>query len=251
MRSAPFVGSLSCLFIIGSLALPIVASAQRNDMPVDYPQSLRTQLLSLEAQVRSDPLSPSLLVQLSETYFDVGDDLVTDKAKRLEAYEAGAKAAQKAIELDERNADAHFFHAVNLGSAERLRGMANAAFAVKEVRRCAEQAIALDPTHAQALQMLGGLLIELPWFLGGDETKAQSYLERAIASDGRYTHARILVAKLYRKQGRLEEARQQLERVIHAQHPHYRYTWERQYKPEAERLLQELMRSSALASQPD
>jgi cytochrome c-type biogenesis protein CcmH/NrfG len=88
--------------------------------------------------------------------------------------------------------------------------------------------------------LMGALLIEVPWILGGDEKKGQEYLERAIAADGNYTKARLLVAKLYRKQGRIDEARKQLEAVVRADHPDYRYAWERQYKPEAERLLHEL-----------
>jgi Tfp pilus assembly protein PilF len=74
--------------------------------------------------------------------------------------------------------------------------------------------------------------MELPWFLSGDEKKAQEYLERAIAADGNYTNARLLVAKLYRKQGRVDDAKRQLKAVIHADHPHYRFVWERSYKPQ-------------------
>lgn len=70
--------------------------------------------------------------------------------------------------------------------------------------------------------MMGGLLIELPWFLGGDEKQAQAYLERAIAVDGNYTKARILVAKLYQKQSRIADVKIQLEVVIRADRPHYR-----------------------------
>ena len=69
--------------------------------------------------------------------------------------------------------------------------------------------------------MMGGLLMELPWFLGGDEKKAQQYLERAIASDGNFTNARLLLAKLYNKQGRADDAKRQLEAVLHAENPHY------------------------------
>ena len=69
--------------------------------------------------------------------------------------------------------------------------------------------------------MMGGLLMELPGFLGGDEKKAQEYLERAIAADGNFTNARVLVANLYRKQGRIEQAKRQLEAVIRADKPHY------------------------------
>ena len=65
-----------------------------------------------------------------------------------------------------------------------LKSVVNMVMVVKEVKHCVLQAIELNPKHAPALQMMGGLLIELPWFLGGDEQKAQAYLERAIVADG-------------------------------------------------------------------
>jgi len=183
------------------------------------------------------------LVQVASTYFDLADDLLTDKGERRMAYEAGASAAKQAFELDESYADAHFFYAANLGSAERLKGITNAALVVRNIKHCAMRAIELNPKHAQALQMMGGLLMELPWFLGGDEKRAQEYLERAIATDGNFTNARILVAKLYIKQDRIDDAKRQLEAVISADNPHYRFAWERAYRPEAERMLKEIVRS--------
>lgn len=226
--------------MMGIVAGVAPAFAQRNEMPPGYPQSLETDLQALLVTVREETPSPGLLVRLAETYFDLADDLLQDTAKRLAAYEAGAEAAKRAFELDESNADAHFFHAVNVGSAERLKGVTNAAMAVKELKHCAMRAIELNPRHAQALQMMGGMLMELPWFLGGDDKRAQDYLERAIAVDGNYTKARLLLAKLYKKQGRLDDARRQLEAVIHAERPHYAYTWAREYKPQAERMLREI-----------
>jgi tetratricopeptide (TPR) repeat protein len=126
-----------------------------------------------------------------------------------------------------------------------MKGLTNAAMKVREIKRHVVRAIELDPNHAQALQMMGGLLMELPWFLGGDEKEAQAYLERAIAADGNFTNARILLAKLYQKQDRIDEAKAQLEAVINAKHPHYPYTWTRKFKPEAEQLLKELFSSTA------
>ncbi|MBX3302743.1 MAG: tetratricopeptide repeat protein [Nitrospira sp.] len=232
---------LACLSLALGVSVGIgPALAQRDEMPPGYPQSLEADLHSLLNRLREGKPLPELLVRLSSTYFDLADDLLTDDNKRREAYLAGAKAAEQAFNLNENNADAHFFHAINLGSAERLRGIANAALVVKEMKRCAMRAIELNPQHAQALQLMGALSMELPWILGGDEKKAQEYLERAIAADGNYTKARILVARLYKKQGRINEAITQLEAVIHADRPHYRYAWERQYKQEAELLLHEL-----------
>lgn len=183
---------LVCLSLALGLSIGIGPShAQRDEMPPGYPQSLEADLQFLVNRLRAGKPSPELLVQLSSTYFDLADDLLTDDNRRREAYLAGAKAAEEALSLNDNNADAHFFHAVNLGSAERLQGIANAAMVVGEMKRCAMRAIELNPQHAQALQLMGALLIELPWVLGGDEKKAQKYLERAIAADGNYTKARI------------------------------------------------------------
>lgn len=214
--------------------------AQRDEIPAGYPQSLESGLQALLDRLRQGDSSPRLLVGLAEIYMNLADDLLTDEGKRRATYEAGAKAAKQAFELDESNADAHFLHAANLGSAERLRGLANAALAIKEITRHAQRAIELNPKHAQALQMMGGLFLELPWFLGGDEKKAQEYLERAVAADGNFTNARLLLAKLHQKQDQIEDAKKQLEAVIHAEHPHYPYTWARKFKPEAERLLKQM-----------
>jgi hypothetical protein len=76
-------------------------------MPVGYPQSLLSRL-------REGQPSPALVVQLSSTYFDLADDWLKDNTKRIEAYEAGAKAAKQVYKIDDSNADAHCFHAVNL-----------------------------------------------------------------------------------------------------------------------------------------
>ncbi len=230
------IGCVTLCLALGSKP----ALAQRHEMPPGYPQTLERQLQELRDRVEGERPSPDLLVQLASVYFDLADDWLKDDAQRIEAYEAGARMAKRAIEMDDSNADAHFFYAVNLGSAALLKSVVNVVLVVNEVKRAVLRAIELDPFHAPALQMMGGLLMELPWFLGGDEKKAQAYLERAIAADGNYTKARILVAKLYRKQGRIDDARAQLEAVRHAKHPHYRYTWERVYKPEAERMLKDL-----------
>src|SRR5262245_63330530 len=79
----------------------IHAFAQRDGMPAGYPQSLGPALQALLSQVREGPPSPALLVQMSSTYFDIADDLLTDDAQRQEAYQAGARAAKEAFMLDD------------------------------------------------------------------------------------------------------------------------------------------------------
>jgi thioredoxin-like negative regulator of GroEL len=79
--------------------------------------------------------------------------------------------------------------------------------------------------------------VELPWFLGEDREAGQHYLEQAVATDDNYTDARLLLAKVYIKQDRYEAARWELQGVVGADWPHYRYAWEKRFRPETKRLL--------------
>jgi tetratricopeptide (TPR) repeat protein len=243
MASVTWRGLLVGLFLLGliSFDLPVLyAAGARDAIPSNYPQSLESDLQSLLSVIAGGRVSADVFVALAEVYMDLADDLFTDDGNRRLAYEEGAKAAERAMGLQDSNAQAHFLYAANLGSAERIKGLTKAAIKVKEIKQHVARAIELDPNHAQALQMMGGLLMELPWFLGGDKKKAGEYLERAITADGNFTNARILLSKLYKNQNRIEDAKKQLEAVIHAEHPHYPYTWTKKFKPEAERMLKEM-----------
>ena len=177
-------------------------------------------------------------------YIDLADDLYRDDETRRSAYQEGANAAKQAFELEDSNAQAHFLYAASLGSAERLKGLTNAAMKVKEIKQHVARAIELDPKHAQALRTgraAHGAAVKV---LGGNEKTAQEYLERAIASDEQRHRCPDSPSQAVSEQERIEEAKKQLEAVIHAEHPHYPYTWVRKFKPEAERLLKDMAETS-------
>jgi hypothetical protein len=216
---------------------PRSALARRDAIAPDYPRSLLVEIEDARTAAATHPSESGRQILLAELYLDLGDDLYTEEAERRQAYENGARAAERALMLDERNAQAHFLYAANRGSTARLKGLTSAAMELREIKRHIARALALQPDHAQALQMMGGLLVELPWFLGGDSEAGQHYLEQAVATDGNYTNARLLLAKVYIKQDRYEAARRELEAVVGADWPHYRYAWEKRFRPEAKRLL--------------
>jgi tetratricopeptide (TPR) repeat protein len=180
------------------------------------------------------------LVELAELYRNLGDDLLTDPEERRAAYEEGARIARRALDLEETNAEGHFLYAVNLGSAARIQGPLLGLGALDQIKKHLARAIELQPDHAPSLGFMGGLLADLPTFLGGDEIASQRYLERAVAADGNYTVARIVLARILIRQDRVEAARQQLRAVIGAEHPRYPYTWRQKLRPEAEELLRAL-----------
>ncbi len=232
LRIVGFVGAL--------IAGASPARAEHAGTPPTYPRSIEQSLAALLVQSRSRHDDPELLLALSEEYLDAGDDLYSEERPRRSAYQEGAQLAQRVIALQDTNAHAHFLYAAHLGNDKRLAGYAPAMRSLKEIRFHLVRAIALAPDHPRALQFMGGLLAELPWFLGGDDTAAREYLERAVAVDGNYTNARLLLAKLYLKANRDSDASAQLAAVVHADNPHYERAWRHRIRPEADQLLKQV-----------
>ncbi|HKN88376.1 MAG TPA: tetratricopeptide repeat protein [Nitrospiraceae bacterium] len=179
------------------------------------------------------------LVRLADLYLDLGDEY-QDEAKRRAAYEEGARLAQRAVTIDASNADAHYLYAANLGSATQLKGTMASALTINDLKAHVRRALALKPDHAPALHMMGMMLEELPWFLGGDRAGALAYLQHAVAADPHYTHARLDLAKIYLKRRGTEAARKELTAIISAapssDHRHLRY------REEARQLLHSIDR---------
>ena len=113
---------------------PVVSADTTGDAPAG--PSLQAQLKQLLAQKAEHASDPDFLVRLADVYLDLGDDPALDQSKRRAAYEEGAKAAREAIEVQERNAEAHYLYAANLGSSAQLTGLMASALTVHErIRR--------------------------------------------------------------------------------------------------------------------
>ncbi len=212
--------------------------------PSGYPQAIEEEIKSLVAagvHLSSDPV---FLSRLAELYLDAGDDLYTKTSQRRQAYKEGARISRRVLELQEDNADAHYLYAANLGSEARLKGILASALVIRTLKTHTARALELAPDHAPALHMMGMLLEELPALLGGDAEEALTYLQRAVAAEPTYTHARLNLAKVYLKRKHIRKATIELRTILETRHPRNSYTWARRHKPEAQRLLKSLEETS-------
>ena len=175
---------------------------------------LQDQLRILLAQKNGRSSDPHFLVRLADIYLDLGEDVSVGTAKRRAAYEEGAKFARQAIDLQEQNADAHYLYAANLGSAAQLTGIMASALTIRDLKHHLTRALGLNPDHAPALHMMGMMLEELPWFLGGDAASALTYLRRAVNVSPSYAHARLNLAKAYIKRNDSDSARRELDTIL-------------------------------------
>ena len=183
---------------------------------------------------------PVILTQLAGLYLDLGNEIDQERDRRIAAYEEGARFAQRALALREDLADAHFYYAANLGSAAQLKGLLASFLNLHDLTTHVIRTLELREDHAPAHHMRGMMLEELPWFLGGDPEGALSHLQRAVAVDQYYMHARLNLGRVYLKRQMYDKAIQELGFVAHNEPPRSRRKWVHRYRPEAQRLLKEI-----------
>ena len=189
-------------------------------------------LTQYEGALAIDSLHADALGKASRTAVDLGESL-TDPARQKELYRKGERWARLAVKVDSANAE-NWFHlaralgrtALSVGVRERVR------YAV-EIRRCAQQALAINPDHPGALHVLGMWNAEVKRlsgfelffarrFLGGNVLgeanwkDAVSYMERAVAVDPDRIAHRLDLAGIYADTGEKEKARATYESVVSA-----------------------------------
>jgi tetratricopeptide (TPR) repeat protein len=160
----------------------------------------RAQTLEFAAAERS---SAAALAEHAIDCFIRGEDAPTRTAQ-LAAYREGLDLAHRAVSADDASADAHFALFANGGRLTLLESEHPSPVELLRVNRELNRALELNPNHAEALAARGGLYRELPWYLGGSLSKAETYLTRAIALDPDMVGARIELARTYRDSGHPE-----------------------------------------------
>src|SRR6185436_6224839 len=185
--------------VVLSLLITAPVLSQPPAPPPDYPQSLEKDLKKLLDAKVQDSSDPQALVQMASLYLEMGEELYTEKPQKLAAFNEGARLAKRALELDEKSAEAHYQYAAGLGSAAEAKGMAASLMALDEIKTHAKRALELQKDHVAALHMAGMMLEELPQFMGGNKTAALDYVKRAVTVDPNYAHARLDLAKMYMK----------------------------------------------------
>ena len=164
-----------------------------------------------------------------------GED-ATDAAAKRAAYDEGLALAERAVALDDGNADAHFAIFGTRGRLLLLDGAVPNPINLMSVNRELDRALDLEPDHAAALAAKGGLYRQLPWVLGGDLALAENCLTRAIAIDPNAVAARIELAATYRDMGHPERSRPLLETALAIAER----DGKRRQRGEAEALMREL-----------
>ena len=102
----------------------------------------------------------------------------------------------------------------------------------------------LDPTLAPAYALAGNVFYEVPSLLGGDLGNAERMFRKGLELAPHFTGMRVGLARTLVKEGRIAEARQELQRVLTEAAPENLADWTLKDNPEARRLLDSLGKPS-------
>jgi len=202
--------------LVGLLLVRGMQGVGAEPVPVnlDPSESPLTQLQTLLSQGSQDSSDPTTLLRMADLYFEIGEDIYQEENQKRQAFEKGSSLARRVLDMQENNAEAHFLYAANLGGAAQISGVIASALTVNTLKTHARRALELNPNHAPSLHMMGMMLEELPWVLGGDKEMAITYLVRATEVKSDYTRARFDLAKMYIKRQNYRAARTELLKII-------------------------------------
>jgi tetratricopeptide (TPR) repeat protein len=219
----------------------VVQADQLQAAPDASDESLRRAIALYEDAARLEPNSVEIQLKLADAALTVA---AWTSGDRLRWYQLGKTAAERALALDQNNAEALFLFAANRGQIASLQKDLGGLLVPQELERLLSRALALNPRHARALHMMGVLLERTPAplrvQLKGSAGDAEKYLLAAIEADPNFSEARLDLAKFYASRRQISQARAQLQAVLQMKSPTRPHAWREKHRPAAEALLKEL-----------
>jgi tetratricopeptide (TPR) repeat protein len=177
------------------------------------------------------------MILASYVYFLQGEVRAATGEQKLAAYGRGREWGQRAVELAPRSEPAHVWYAINTGRWGQTKGMMRSLFLLPTVREEIDTILALDPRSVRGHALAGNVFFEIPGLLGGDRAKAEEHYRKGLAIDPRFTVLRVDLARLLIADGRLDEARRELRRVLEETAPTSVADWHARDVPRARDLL--------------
>jgi tetratricopeptide (TPR) repeat protein len=154
-------------------------------------------------------------------------------------YEAGIAAAGKAIAIDVNRAEGHFWIAANMGALAESSGMLAGLKYRKQIRQELETVLRIDPAFQEgsADRALGRWYHKVPRLFGGSHSKAEQHLKASLQYKADSTVTHYFLAELYKDDGRIAEARAEVQKVVDAPVDPDWAPEDLDYKDKARRLL--------------
>lgn len=180
------------------------------------------------------------LIALARVSFIWGDVRASTDEEKLKAYDRGREVAQRAMELEPRNALAHFWFATNSGRWGQTKGVMRSLFLLPTIKREIQTVIDLDPKYTGVYALAGNVYYVVPTLVGGDLDLSEEMFRKGLALDPKFTSMRVGLAKTLIKKNRAADARRELQAVLDERAPTNPAEWTLKDSKEARQLLESI-----------
>jgi tetratricopeptide (TPR) repeat protein len=192
------------------------------------------------AQLSSNPASFDAAWKLARADYFLGGH--AQESERRSFLENGIDAARKAIAMAPDRAEGHFWLAANMGALAESFGLRAGIKYRKPIKDELEMVLRIDPAFMQGSgdRALGRWYFKVPGLFGGSRKLAKEHLTASLKYSPNDTAAHFFLAEVLVDEGRKDEARAELQKVLAAP---LRPDWvpeDRDFKDKAERLLKSL-----------
>lgn len=163
-------------------------------------------------------------------------------AERKALYEDGIAAGRAAVGVEPKRPEGHFWIAANMGALAESFGLRQGLKYRGDIRDELLIVLQLDPAFQKgsADRALGRWYFKVPGLFGGSRKKSEEHLRKSLTYDPNSTASRFFLAETLLGDGRKEEGRAELQKVLDAL-PDPDWTPEdREFKDKAQRLLKTL-----------
>jgi tetratricopeptide (TPR) repeat protein len=140
----------------------------------------------------------------------------TPEKERRAFFEHGIEAGRKAAALEPNRPQGHFWIAANMGALAESFGLRAGLKYRKAIKAELEMVLRLDPTFEQrsADRALGRWYHKVPKLFGGSYKLAEEHLRASLKANPHSTVSHFFLAELLIDEGRHDEARAELLKVI-------------------------------------
>jgi tetratricopeptide (TPR) repeat protein len=186
----------------------------------DNGDNLRQAATLMEQQTAREASNYEAWWRLSRIRYYLADR-EKDSSKKGKLLQAGIDAAKKALALDDKRVEGHFWFAANEGEYADMKGALQSLNLVKTIRKEFEAALAINPAYENGAiySALGQIDLNLPRLLGGNDRRGIERLEAGVKVGPNNAELAVTLAEVYIKKGRKDEARKLLESVINGNDP--------------------------------
>ena len=138
--------------------------------------------------------------------------------ERKASLEAGILAARSAIALEPNRPEGHMWLAANMGALAESFGLRQGLKYRGAIKNELLTVLRIDPAFQQgsADRALGRWYFKVPGLFGGSNTKSEEHLRRALTYNPNSTITHFFLAETLLDEGKKDEARAELQKVLDA-----------------------------------